>query len=111
MGSTRLPSAPMERSLPAAAEDQTVRLWEVDSGECLKTLQGHTSSVWSVAFSPDGSIVASGGYDQTMLWEVSSGKCLKTLQGHTMGLYRSPSVPMGALLPAVVMIRRCAYGR
>ena len=39
------------------------------------TLQGHTESVWSVAFSPDGKTLASGSEDKTInLWDVSPAK-------------------------------------
>ena len=31
-----------------------VKLWDVTSGSCLKTLEGHSDGVWSVSFSPDG---------------------------------------------------------
>jgi WD40 repeat protein len=38
----------------------------------------------SVAFSPDGSMIASGGWDNTIkLWRVSDGALLRTLEGHT----------------------------
>src|SRR5947209_5060841 len=48
------------------------------------TLQGHTSFVSSVAYSPDGKTLASGSYDQTVrLWDVATGKEQATLQGHT----------------------------
>ena len=48
------------------------------------TLEGHTNHVWSVAFSPDGTMLASGSWDQTVrLWGVDTAQLLHTLTGHT----------------------------
>ena len=59
-----------------------MRLWEVDSGCGLRVLEGHSDSVWSVAWSADGRYV--GSYDKTVrLWEVDSGRCLRVLEGHS----------------------------
>ncbi|EKM52762.1 uncharacterized protein PHACADRAFT_211976 [Phanerochaete carnosa HHB-10118-sp] len=53
-------------------------------GHCLRTLQGHTSSVWSLDFSPDGATLASGSSDHTIiLWDVAGGSTLHTLKGHS----------------------------
>ncbi|MBO0701132.1 MAG: WD40 repeat domain-containing protein, partial [Zavarzinella sp.] len=47
-------------------------------------LRGHTDSVFALAFSPDGKILASGSFDKTIkLWDVASGKEIRTLSGHT----------------------------
>jgi WD40 repeat protein len=47
------------------------------------TLEGHTAPVWSVAFSPDGRLLASGSVDNTMrLWLVDPGQLLRTMRGH-----------------------------
>ena len=65
-------------------EDQTITLWDVDTGRCLHTLKGHKNWVRSVAFSPDGNMLASGSGDKTVkLWNLSTGKCLYTLQEHS----------------------------
>ena len=44
-----------------------VRLWNVESGKNIATFRGHCSDVQCLAFSPDGTILASGGYDGTIL--------------------------------------------
>jgi WD40 repeat protein len=56
-------------------------LWDVAEGNCLQVLQGHTSWVRSVSFSPNGLVLASGSQDETVkLWDAKTGECFKTLR-------------------------------
>src|SRR5437763_4032940 len=51
---------------------------------CLQTLEGHSSVVWSVAFSHNSARLASASHDKTVkIWDASSGECLQTLEGHS----------------------------
>jgi WD40 repeat protein len=63
------------------------------------TLKGHTKSVFSVVYSPDGKTLASGSYDHTIkLWEVATCKELATLKGHTRAVYSVVYSPDGKTL-------------
>jgi WD40 repeat protein len=63
--------------------DKTMTLWEVATGRCLRTFEGHVNSVSSVCLSTDGRCALSGSYDKTLkLWEVATGHCLSTFEGH-----------------------------
>ena len=76
-------------TVASSSWDKTVRLWSASTGESLRTLEGHTSGVTSVAFSADGRTVASGSFDATLrLWDSSdpSGAALRVLRGHSDGV-------------------------
>jgi WD40 repeat protein len=59
-------------------------LWNPATGAHIRTLARHTHSVCSVAFSADGSLLASGSDDNTIrLWNPATGAHIRTLAGHT----------------------------
>ncbi|MFB2921116.1 NB-ARC domain-containing protein [Aerosakkonema funiforme] len=64
--------------LASGGEDNTVKLWDISSGKCLKILAGHKSWVQSVAFSPDEKILACGSEGLIRLWNVESGEYFQT---------------------------------
>lgn len=65
------------------ASGPVVTLWDISTGAALNTFYGHTKRIRSVAISPDGRWLASGGQDNLIhLWDLETGEILKTLSGH-----------------------------
>lgn len=78
-----------------ASENETLKLWEVNTGKVLLTFQGQNV----VAFSPDGLMLASAGANHTIkLWEVSTGKEVGTLKRHGNIVTSLAFSPNGATL-------------
>lgn len=82
--------------IATGSSDKTVRLWDVQNGECVRIFIGHRSMILSLAMSPDGRYMASGDEDGTiMMWDLSSGRCVTPLVGHSTCVwtldYRSKS--------------------
>ncbi len=95
----------------SGSRDSTLRVWNIESGECTQTLLGHVAAVrWLVhtiytnsvlLVSPcvcvcvcvcsvqfDGHRVVSGAYDYLVkVWDPVEGACLHTLTGHTNRVY------------------------
>ncbi|MEI6899700.1 MAG: TIR domain-containing protein, partial [Bacteroidota bacterium] len=64
--------------------DNTIKIWDIESGECRTTLVGHSNYVDSVAITPDGSRIFSGSNDNSLReWNTISGKPLAKLDGHS----------------------------
>lgn len=66
-----------------ASSDGSARVWNAETGECEKVLEGHTGPLLSAGFSPDAKLVATSSEDKTAkLWSSVSGECWCTLRGH-----------------------------
>jgi uncharacterized protein with WD repeat len=65
----------------------------------IATLGGHTDNVCTVAFSPDGTLLASGSWDETVkLWNIAAGTEATTLDEHTAVVWGLAFSPDGAVL-------------
>lgn len=86
--------APDGQTLATGLSDNTVKLWRESDGSFINSLDDHIEEnskndvekpeVTSIAFSPDGSLLAGGSTDGTVrIWRVSSGELINTYKSHT----------------------------
>ena len=58
----------------SGSEDQTIKIWEYDTGTLVRTLTGHSDGVKSVAVSSDGKYIVSGSWDYIIkIWNFENG--------------------------------------
>ena len=61
-------------------EDFAIRIWDVETGQSLGTLAGHTGIIWALAFSPDGQMLVSVSSDKTAkIWDWRNKTLLQSL--------------------------------
>jgi WD40 repeat protein len=69
-------------SIISGSWDNTIKIWDKNTGNCIQTLQGHTAPIQCLVV--DGDSIISGSQDKTIkIWDKNTGNCLQTLQGHT----------------------------
>ncbi|HTL53468.1 MAG TPA: hypothetical protein VL860_12910 [Planctomycetota bacterium] len=83
----------------AACVDGAVRLWSVETGKLIFTLRGHRGAAGFAVFSPDSTMILSGGVDRTArLWETATGAELNVLYGNPDSCYAGAFSPDGRAL-------------
>lgn len=93
---TSLSQGSKREILASGSNDKTVRLWDLQTGECVAKLPGHTDFIYGIAFSRDGQILGTGSTDSSVrLWNVDRKQCFQVLQGHTDWVYAVAFHPDG----------------
>ncbi|KAH3676082.1 hypothetical protein WICMUC_002379 [Wickerhamomyces mucosus] len=65
----------------SASLDNTIKLWDVRTGKCIRTQFGHVEGIWDI--SCDTFRIVSGAHDRSVkIWDLQSGKCMLTFPGH-----------------------------
>ena len=97
--------------LLAVGSGSEIRLYQADTGGWtaaapVPLLTGHTDVIYALAFSPDGKMLASCGYDRLVkLWDATTGKLLRDLKDHSDAVYGLAFSPDGKLLASAAADR------
>jgi WD40 repeat protein/serine/threonine protein kinase len=82
----------------AHGKAENIKLWQISDGTLINALTGDSRIVNSVAFSPDGSMLASGGWDNVKLWRISDGALVKTLDDDSRNIISVAFSPDGSII-------------
>jgi platelet-activating factor acetylhydrolase IB subunit alpha len=82
-----MPAAPGTKApgsfAATGSRDKTIRIWDTQSGQCLRELRGHDNWVRAIVFHPQGKHLLSASDDKTLrVWDLLTGRCLKTVDAH-----------------------------
>ena len=76
-----------------------VTVWDVATGSVQLAFRGHKDSLFAIAWSPDGKLLATGSYDQLIqLWDASTGSPIRELPGHSGAVFDLAFHPKGTML-------------
>jgi target of rapamycin complex subunit LST8 len=73
--------------LATTSADRTVRLWNTDTWQPVRTLQHHQRWVWDAVFSADSMYLVTASSDQSAkLWDLTTGEVMKNYMGHSLAV-------------------------
>ena len=88
--------SPENTMIITASADGIARVWDVETGDLLYSLEGHMKGLVYAQFSPDGTKIVTASWDKTAkIWDIKTGKIINTLKGHTYGVIYAQFSPDG----------------
>ena len=79
---------PAGELLCSCSADHTAVLWDVETGESLRTLGIHSGWVLDASFSSSSSVLATASWDKTVaIWDPHTGDCISRYADHTAGVW------------------------
>nr|XP_010938287.1 COMPASS-like H3K4 histone methylase component WDR5B [Elaeis guineensis] len=80
VGAAKNKAARTSNLIVSGSFDETIHLWDVKTGRCIRTIEAHDDLVTSIHFNYDGSIIISGSHDGSCkIWDAAKEICLKVL--------------------------------
>lgn len=91
--------SPDNRYILSGASFGDIRIWDIESGACLKIFKGPAAKVKSIVLLSDVQWLVSGSSDGIIrIWDIENEECLKTFNGHADGIRSLAFIPDGRLL-------------
>jgi len=85
---TAVEASPDGKLIASGAANGELLLWDGETSEKIRRLEGHNGIVRRVQFTPDSKTLVSGGFDGVIrMWDVHSGALIRRLAGHTSVIY------------------------
>ncbi len=101
LGTRGLAFAPDGKTLAAGGRENTVKLWNLATGQVRKVLRGPTGPVMAAAYTPDGATVLAGSFDgKVYTWDAATGAARATLEGLKVPLTALALSPDGKTVAA-----------
>ena len=72
----------LKRYIVSASRDKTIKIWDLETNECIRTLVGHTDAVKCVEILPTSQLISCSNDKSIKIWNTGTGECVKTLTGH-----------------------------
>ncbi|WP_052311095.1 WD40 repeat domain-containing protein [Anabaena sp. PCC 7108] len=90
---------PDGKTVISGSRDNTIKIWDLGTGQEKLTLLGHSHLVNAIAVTPDGKTVISGSFDKTIkIWDLVTGQEKFTLKGHDYSVNAIAVTPDGKTL-------------
>ena len=95
-------TADARRAFLGRAVGGSISVWDIESNRHIVDLEEHTSSISSIAVTPDGQKVVSASYDNTLrVWDTEASRCIGILEGHTAWISSVSITPDGGIAVSV----------
>ena len=75
--------SPDTRLIASASFDKSIRLWNIHTGVCIRTVTGHSGSIWLLQLLQNNQLASASDDQSFKIWNINTGECLRTLTNHS----------------------------